>query len=335
MNEEILILLIIIGIICAIIHKRNGYSIITGFLWGFVFSIVGLLVVISERTKAEQMEEDKGQLSMMQWLFMFLGIGILIVLIMFGTHCLLRKEDSVVDNTNKSTNELIVDKESNNEFENQEYIIESLLCQKNTYYSIIENYKDNLNEILEKYCTDYALLGDSAVWLEIESNYEQYEQGSSNSNLEKYVDIINIQIAKIHESTFNLENYNENLSLKDLVKLQSEEGIDYTGELIGKDGYFEITGMLIMNGNNTSEEDWKNNSRAKKIVVIIDDEEYGFDLQDTMDVQLIDLNYRQESIDKPIDIEIKIVDVYEGDISDDVFISDIRFGVNSSIHNGR
>lgn len=268
-------------------------------------------------------------------------IAIIIVLIVvgiLGACFLLGKDDSKV--TNKNANDVLenneISQDENEELENQDAIIESLLCQRNTYYSILENYNENYDEILEKYCTDYALLGDSAAWVEIESNYEQYEQNYMEVvNLEKYVENINIQIAKLHESIFNLENYSENLSLEELVELQSEEGTDYSGNLIGKDGYFEITGMLIMNGNNTSEETWKNNSRAKKIVVIIDEEEYGFDLENTMDVQLIDFNYRQESTDTPINIEIKVVDTYEGESSDDVYISDIRFGLNSSISGGR
>ena len=115
----------------------------------------------------------------------------------------------------------------------------------------------------------------------------------------------------------------------------SARGKEFANELITY-GYFEITGMFIMNGNNTSEAAWKSNSRAKKISVIINnEEEYGFDLEDTMEVQLIDLNYRQDGIDTPINVEIKILDVYEGDVSDNVFISDIGFGLESSIKGGR
>lgn len=69
------------GILCAFIHKNKGYSPIAGFCWGFFFFIIGLLVVLFERNKADQMTADKGKLSTGQWLLIFLGIGILLIII--------------------------------------------------------------------------------------------------------------------------------------------------------------------------------------------------------------------------------------------------------------
>ena len=69
------------GILCAFIHKNKGYSPISGFCWGFFFFIIGLLVVLFERNKADQMTADKGKLSTGQWLLIFLGIGILLIII--------------------------------------------------------------------------------------------------------------------------------------------------------------------------------------------------------------------------------------------------------------
>ena len=243
---------------------------------------------------------------------------------------------------NKLKKEIVNNKvESNNSKENNEIEIleymDSMLCYRNTYTSIVKNYSDRVYEVMDKYCSGYDLIGDSVVGTKVKCNYNQYEHSYETMELIPYGESIKFQIAKMHESTFNLANYNENLSFEEVVKLQSQEGINYvTGEKIGKDGYFEITGMFIMNGNNISEAVWKSNSRAKKISVIINnEEEYGFDLEDTMEVQLIDLNYRQDGIDTPIDLEIKILDVYEGEVSDNVFISDIGFGLESSIKGGR
>ena len=78
-----IIILIAIGVLCAFIHKNKGYSPIAGFCWGFFFSIIGLLIVLLERNKDEQMEADKGKLSMIQWLLIFLGVGILLIVIFF------------------------------------------------------------------------------------------------------------------------------------------------------------------------------------------------------------------------------------------------------------
>ena len=51
MNFITIIIMIVLGIICAIVHKGKGYSPIAGFLWGFFFSIIGLIVVLLEKNK--------------------------------------------------------------------------------------------------------------------------------------------------------------------------------------------------------------------------------------------------------------------------------------------
>ena len=70
-----------------IIALRRGTipGVLSGFLWGFLFSIIGLIVVLLEKDKEEhdrQMANSNG-LSMAQWLLIFLGIGILLILIFF------------------------------------------------------------------------------------------------------------------------------------------------------------------------------------------------------------------------------------------------------------
>ncbi len=85
MNPITIIIMIVLGIICAIVHKNKGYSPIAGFLWGFFFSIIGLIVVLLEKDKEEhdmQMANSNG-LSMTQWLLIFLGIGIVLIIIFF------------------------------------------------------------------------------------------------------------------------------------------------------------------------------------------------------------------------------------------------------------
>ena len=77
------IILVAMGILCAFIHKNKGYSPISGFCWGFFFFIIGLLVVLFERNKTDQMIADKGRLSTGQWLLIFLGIGIILIIIFF------------------------------------------------------------------------------------------------------------------------------------------------------------------------------------------------------------------------------------------------------------
>ena len=78
-----IIILVAMGILCAFIHKNKGYYPLAGFCWGFFFTIIGLIIVLSERNKEDQIEADKGKLSMTQWLLIFLGVGILLIIIFF------------------------------------------------------------------------------------------------------------------------------------------------------------------------------------------------------------------------------------------------------------
>ncbi len=78
-----IIILAIMGIVCGFLHKNKGYSFFAGFLWGFIFNIIGLLIVFFERDKQEQMQANKEGLSMSKWLLIFLGVGILLIVIFF------------------------------------------------------------------------------------------------------------------------------------------------------------------------------------------------------------------------------------------------------------
>ena len=76
-----IIILVAMGMLCAFIHENKGYSPIAGFCWGFFFFLIGLIIVLLERNKEEQIEADKEGLSMKQWLLIFLGVGILLIII--------------------------------------------------------------------------------------------------------------------------------------------------------------------------------------------------------------------------------------------------------------
>ena len=85
MNLITITIMIVLGIICSIIHKNKGYSPVAGFLWGFFFSIIGLIVVLLEKDKEEHDMQmaNSNVLSMTQWLLIFLGIGIVLIIIFF------------------------------------------------------------------------------------------------------------------------------------------------------------------------------------------------------------------------------------------------------------
>ena len=101
--EKIFILIILIGmgIVCSFIHKGKGYSPIAGFFWGFCFNIIGLLIVLFERNKDEQVEADKNHLSMGKWLMIFLGVGILGIIIFLVI--ILNQDDTKTNSTSTNT----------------------------------------------------------------------------------------------------------------------------------------------------------------------------------------------------------------------------------------
>ena len=83
MNIFAVLIFVVFGVICAFIHKSKGYSPIAGFAWGFFFSIIGLIIVFLEKDKEEHdadMANKKG-LSVAQWFAIFLGIGIVLIVI--------------------------------------------------------------------------------------------------------------------------------------------------------------------------------------------------------------------------------------------------------------
>ena len=85
MNIISIIIWLAISVLCAYVHNSKGYSPIAGFLWGFCFTIIGLIVVLLEKDKDEHEMEiaNKNSLSMGQWLCIFLGIGIILIIIFF------------------------------------------------------------------------------------------------------------------------------------------------------------------------------------------------------------------------------------------------------------
>lgn len=210
-----------------------------------------------------------------------------------------------------------------------------------TVYSIVENklYNEDeesifgdsiLNNILYSY-TDFQ--GDYFNKTETETNYNQYNYLSEDNKIQKYENIIKFKTAVFNDSRY--DEYSDNSFLKSIDKKTKKQYEMLKAEDNGDGKYFELEKMVVMNGNNTSEEDYKNNSRAKKIKVTVNEtEEYIFDLKDTNKAQIFELNYKQNTIAKLINISIEVLEVYGGEDSQDIYISDIQFGVTSNISMG-
>ena len=208
---------------------------------------------------------------------------------------------------------------------------------KNGYEKKMERYIYNLGD------------GDSTEILEIETNYPQFDYDSDDKKIYKYKDNISYKMADFNEeyhyytthSTYDesgneiekyplqkITEYQYN-NLKKSKRLDDEE-INY------KDLYYKVGKLAIMNGNNKNKTTYKNNSRAKKIrVTVNNDKKYTFNLKDTNKVQVFDINYKQNTVKKPVEMKVEVLETYDGDKSNDVYISDLQFTMETNIPQGR
>ena len=95
---------------------------------------------------------------------------------------------------------------------------------------------------------------------------------------------------------------------------------------------YEIANISFMNGNSLSIDEYYNNARAKKVKVVINNSEYMVDLDDTPEVQNIPIGWTSSNDEykKPIDVSIEILEIYDGDISNDVYFSGVFVDVEQN-----
>lgn len=232
--------------------------------------------------------------------------------------------------------------------------------QDKTANSIISSNVENPEKYSQLLNADVYGIGDSNSGTLIESNYDQYNfnkeyDEEDERKLEKYTDSIQIKMGIINYGVlekFDVENTvvddeghvisRPEATIEQDLEYQSEEfknnwdNYYYNEEPFEEQLYFKITGLTIMNGNNFSEEDYYNYSRAKKIKVIFNNEkEEIINLIDSDEAQFIDLDYIQNDISKPVNIKIEILETFDGDNSDDIYLADVQFGMTSNIPAGR
>lgn len=209
----------------------------------------------------------------------------------------------------------------------------ALKLARNSLYSLKNN---KIKSFDERYYIIFGI-GNSTKIIDWTSNYARfcYPNNENNNLSSKYTNKISYDIA-----IFNEIYYDGYYDLETCVKNQYDKLVvkkDYQHyENVPKSFYYEIPNLFIMNGNNESEEEYKNNARAKKIKVTINKEkEYFFNIKDTNRIQVFDVGYKQNNIEKPVKIEVEVLDKYKGEKTEDIYISDIQFGIESNIPEGR
>ena len=198
---------------------------------------------------------------------------------------------------------------------------------KKTLYSFSQTYSSPDECPFINLYTSILGIGDSTEIVDWTSNYAAYcYPNNVNNDLNtNYNKVISYDIA-----LFNEQYKDGYYSLEQQTESQYEQ--------LGKseEYYFNKSKIAIMNGNNESEGTYMNFDRAKKIKITAnDEEEYIFELNDTNEVQIFDINYKQNSIQTPVNLKIEVLDTYEGEKDSDVYISDVQFAIESNIPQGR
>ena len=80
---------------------------------------------------------------------------------------------------------------------------------------------------------------------------------------------------------------------------------------------------------------WKNNNRVKKLKLTIDNtKQYILELEDTKNLQIFDINYRNDNITKKINMKFEIMEIYPGKKYDDTCITSIYLSGGSNVQWG-
>ena len=96
--------------------------------------------------------------------------------------------------------------------------------------------------------------------------------------------------------------------------------------------YNKIDQIAIINGYAKTPELWKNNGRVKKLKLTIDDNiEYILELEDTRDLQLFDINYKNEIVTKKINLKFEILEVYPGEKYEDTCLTSLYLSGGTNI----
>jgi hypothetical protein len=114
-----------------------------------------------------------------------------------------------------------------------------------------------------------------------------------------------------------------------ITALYSDQFQEFSPRVRGSEHY-SLSGISIMNGNNTTIENYYNNARAKKIKITVNDKEVIVNLEDTPEFQYIYLGFDYLEYTTPVSIKIDVLEKYDGLVSNDVYFSDIEYKIDNN-----
>lgn len=212
-------------------------------------------------------------------------------------------------------------------YENEVFVGDAIVSGLQSEYSASSTYKEN--------GMDYKVdnLGEFYIdkcWCE----------GVTGSGIGEVIEINTF--ASSEKVEWNLEQKRSMKSIDDTIEYllndyNNEGGRD--GTKITKDNisnyYSEVNQVAIINGYAKNDKLWKNNNRVKTLKLTIDDtKQYILELEDTKDLQLFDINYKNDNITKKINMKFEILEVYPGEKYDDTCITSIYLEGGSNIRWG-
>lgn len=220
--------------------------------------------------------------------------------------------------------------------EDETLLEDTVITEEDSLYDVTipEAYAEDISKFYDKYYTEGNLLGDATGYYIQESNYPQLNTFKTTTDKRAYDSTINIDVGLLNsiymsdEATTLTEHItNQNNKLDEILTYYAE--INQTTKQDQK-CYYKINGMMIV----TNDE-----RKPKKIKITINDSKpQTVTLNDTDKYQLIDLNYTQDNIEKPVSVKIDIISSYNNTVNPDdphLYIEDITFGIESNLPQGR
>lgn len=209
------------------------------------------------------------------------------------------------------------------------------IAEEDSLYDVTipDAYAEDESKFYDKYYTEGNLFGDATGYYIQESNYPQLNTFKTTKEKRTYDSTINIDVGLLNsiymseESTTLAEHVTyQNNKLPEILEHYSKIS---QNKILDQKCYYKINGMMIV----TNDE-----RKPKKIKITINDSKpQTVTLNNTDKYQLIDLNYTQDNIAKPVSIKIDIISSYNNTVNPDdphLYIEDVTFGIESNLPQG-
>jgi hypothetical protein len=198
--------------------------------------------------------------------------------------------------------------------------------------------KDNPIEM--KFVAEHEVMINEVDSLIFDDEYlERIKDYTSESEMKKYKNVLSKMendsiISSIREKYEQLDD----ATFEEIAYVGAKYADEFTYFKRPEDAHYEVKRVFIMNGDSTSKSSYSKNARVKSMKITVNDKEYKIDLEDTPECQIFDLGYKTNTIDKPVIINIELLEVFgeSGQVSenDSAYLSALRFDIDQTVFSG-